>query len=111
MSKNLSEFINEEDWVVIKDHKIAAFESRNRKYLDLEKEYDIQEPDKSLWSDEAWERLRKSEEESEKRHAKWEKEADEKGLKGTERLGFLMAKPLFEAMSRESIGRKILKID
>ena len=99
----------EDDWIIIKDHKIAAVEPRNCKYSELYEKYDIQEPDKSLWSDEAWERNKKIEEESKKRYAKWGKEADEKGLKGKERTAFLMVKPLREAMSSESIGRKILK--
>lgn len=47
--------LGEDDWVVIKNHKIHSVASKNEKSLgELLEEFEITSPDPSLWSVEAW---------------------------------------------------------
>lgn len=96
----------EDDWVIIKDHRVVAVEPREgNSYEDLYAKYGIQEPEKSLWSDEAWrehdERLAKS---------RAELEAYEKTLEGlspTERTAKMLCYPLRKSLETQAVGRRI----
>lgn len=102
-------YTGEDAWVVIKNHKVEAVENLSYSINELTKKYDIKELDKSLWTEEAWDRHKKLEEEYKKRQEKIEKEADSRGLTGRERMSFILSFFIRENLKSESLARQILK--
>jgi len=79
-------------------------------YAALAQQYGITPPDASLWSEDAWERLREAEAKAKAEHDAWEKEAEALGYTGAQRVGFLMGKVLHRQMNYSSIGRQLFQI-
>lgn len=83
-----------DDWVIIKDHKIHAIVPRGEDVHEgtLWKQFELQAPDRSNWTEEAWEEQRVRREEAEAEAAEFA--ARIAHLLPAERMGAHLAKKL-----------------
>jgi hypothetical protein len=100
-----------DDWVVIKDHKVHAVVPREEEVHEgtLWKQFDLQSPDPSLWSEEAWEQARKIRE-------KVKREAEEfrqsiAHLPPEVQMGMLLVGPIKRRLNYTEIGRKMFLVE
>jgi len=99
----------EDDWVIIKGHKVVAVRSRRYKYGTLIKQYTIRKPSKKLWSEAAFK-------EYDKMNKKFQKENDSflksiKKLTFEQQMGALLARPLTQRLNYGSVLKKAFSVE
>ena len=106
-------------YVIIKDGVVKAVEAMalsvdddgNDAYSVLKKKYDVQDPPRTLWSEELWEEKRKAEERSQKEFEDYKGSVGYDSLSKEEQMGVVLSYPIKRALKMESISRKVLGVE
>ena len=99
----------DDDWVIIKDHKIIAIRSRKRnKYQDLIKQYKIKKPSKKLWTERAYQKHKIQQAKFREENRKFN--ASIKHLPPNERFAAILGRPIKEMMKRQGFARRVFKL-
>ena len=100
---------SDDDWVIIKKHKVAAVVPReNNKYKDLIKQYSIHKPDRTLWTNLAYKKHKKMLESCKKENKEFEDSI--KHLPPNEKMVRRLTKLISTRMDYEGIARKIFDV-
>ena len=96
-----------DDYVVIKNHKVLAVRSKSNSFNNLQKQYKIKPPAKSLWTAKAYKDYVVKEKKRKAEYAVFKKSI--KHLSGDQRLGALLAYPIRKTMGYAGIFRRLCK--
>lgn len=103
----------DDDWVVIKDHKVHAVVPRTDNgygdYEIIKSRFGIQDLPDSAWSEKGWARKRELDAKLEKEQEEFEESI--KHLPPHKRFAAVLARPISRMLNYEGIARKILDIE
>ena len=102
--------LGDDDWVIIKNHKVLCCEPRVKNYKYLLRKYKIKKPSKSWWSKKAYAKHLAAEKVIREEHKKFRLELRKSKLAPREKLGIILSYPLRKQLDMASVLRRALVV-